>query len=105
MGTEQDEEYDEVLEEYARQYLLDTGLPNRIRKQAIFLIKTIRSMRRLQFDDRKRALAAYAKAERWLGESKVFHATDHAGYNRLLEDASASLAAIGERIDEKFPAP
>jgi hypothetical protein len=94
---------EEILEGYARQYRLDTELPSSYKKQALFLVISLRELKRMRFADRKEALRNHAKIARWLAEKQVFYRSTHLGYNELLEMVSASLISLLPLIDERFP--
>jgi hypothetical protein len=103
MARGYEEEPDEIEEGYIAQYRLGEDLAIGRKKRAIFLLASIRKLRRLAFTDRNGANAGLAKMDRLLAETRVFHAADHAGYNELLDFLTASLASLSERAREKFP--
>ena len=93
---------EEIFEAYINEYQLDDGLPKGHKKQALFLILTLRDLKRLRFENLQQANHAYEKAERWLAEKQVFHPSSHEGYNKLLAMVRESLNGLRKQIDEKF---
>ena len=98
------DESDEVIQAYIQQYRLDekTLLPAH-RKKALYLITDFREIKRMHYENRNQALKALANAERRLVELKVFHASEHEGYNALIGSLDATIRELPRRIDEKFP--
>ena len=93
---------EEIFEAYIRQYRLDQDLSRNHKKQALFLILTIRDLKRLRFANLDEANHAHAKACRWLAEKQVFHSSNHEGYNELLAMIADSLNGLRVQIEEKF---
>src|SRR5687768_7638583 len=94
---------DEVMEGYVSRYDLDSGLTREVVNTALALITSVRALAQLKFANRNLAKSAHLRISKRLMEIQLFHTSSHTGYNQLLHDMTAMLAAIRNRIDEKFP--
>jgi hypothetical protein len=96
------EEHCEVIEGYIEMYALNEGLPLPRKKRAIKLINGVRQLRRLDFPNRNSAAHAVNNMSRQIAESRVFHSSEHAGYNQLLSGLNDSIDQLKGKLEEKF---
>lgn len=94
---------DEMMEGYVSRYELDNGLTRELANTALDLITSVRALAQLKFANRNLATGTHLRTSKRLMEIQMFHTSPHTGYNQLLHDMTVMLAAIRDRIDEKFP--
>ncbi len=97
------DESDEVIQAYIQQYGLDDeDITRTQRKKALYLITDFRELKRMNFETKTQALKALGWAERRLAELKIFHASEHAGYNALIASLDTTMQDLPRRIEDKI---